>query len=94
MRTRTAKYSDYGISEQDKVEILKYCREAQGEGLDLIREVLKRIKSEYVAQLLYRNLTTGISYDKMAKTEQLYVVKEDFYGYRRKAISLLKKALK
>ncbi len=90
MRTREKSYSDYGISTEEKEYILDFCRTATEANKAIIKSALSEL-SPYVAPYIYVSLTEGMSYDKMIVKQEIYMSKEDFYGYRRKGIEAIKR---
>lgn len=90
MRTRNKSYGDYGITEDEKIYIRDFCRSADEEQKLIIKNALAEI-NPYIAPYIYYSLTEGKSYDKMIVKQEIYMSKEDFYGYRRKGMEAIKR---
>ena len=90
MRTRNKSYSDYGITEDEKMYILDFCRSADEDQKMIIKNALAEL-NPYIAPYIYYSLTEGESYDKMIVKQEIYMSKEDFYGYRRKGMEAIKR---
>ena len=90
MRTRYKSYGDYGITEDEKMYILDFCRMANDEQKMIIKNALAEL-NPYIAPYIYYSLTEGKSYDKMIVRKEIYMSKEDFYGYRRKGMEAIKR---
>ena len=88
MRTRYMSYADYGITERDKIHILDFCRNANEVELQIIDTALSEI-NEYIRPYIKRSLTEGISYDRIVVKDEIYLSKEDFYGWRRKGCAAI-----
>ena len=90
MRTRNTSYSDYGITEDEKKYILDFCRTADADQKMIMKNALSEL-NPYIAPYIYYSLTEGKSYDKMIVKQEIYMSKEDFYGYRRKGMEAIKR---
>ena len=93
MKTRNKNYEDYGLSVDDRVQILDFCQKAEENKQDkmIVMGALNEVGSAYTAMILYEALTKGLSYEKLDKKRGLVIGKEDFYGYRRKAMEAVKR---
>ncbi len=90
MRTREMSYTDYGITEEEKQYIKQFCENADEENARLIKQALSEL-NPYISPYIYTSLTQGISYDKLIVKNEIYISKEDFYGYRRKGMDAIKR---
>ena len=81
IRNRDRSYSEYGISEAESKEIIKYIR--SGNMTDEEEHLLLKSAIEANSSIfpdIYASIRSGISYENISKP--------DFYGYRRKAIAI------
>ena len=89
MRTRETGYDDYGLSDTQVKETLKYCRgpdftEEDAEALfECAMEVYPGLAFDICFSIRY-----NVSYDRMDVAKYMYATKDSFYGYRRKVISM------
>lgn len=90
MRTRNKKLSDYGVSKERAKQLLKYCREC--DETFLIRRAAEQENSS-ISDSLFQSVTKGLSYERLMGKEYIPIEKKDFYGYRRKMLSVLDKLL-
>ena len=90
MRTRNMSYEDYGITDDEVQYILDFCRKANEEEKDIIKNALSEIQP-YIAPYIYYSLVDNISYDKLSVKHMIYMEKGDFYGYRRKGMDAIKR---
>ncbi|MCD8120817.1 MAG: hypothetical protein LUE65_01060 [Clostridiales bacterium] len=89
MRTRYKRLSDYGIPDVEIRGLYDLCRNLD----DCERELLHvaAIDSCPVGIVSYveQSLIDGVSYDAMSKRgEWIPIGRDDFYGYRRKALAV------
>lgn len=91
MKTRQTSYGDYGIDKAEINVILEFCKNANDEWRDIIRAALDVEMDKYKADVVFKALTEGISYDVMFQQDYLYMTKQDFYGYRRKGMEAVKR---
>ena len=87
MRVRSKHYRDYGVTDEEKDRIIKFCRSATKEDQEVIKWALKEL-DPYIADVLFLSLTKGLSYDRLG---YVAMSKVDFYGYRRKGIEAIKR---
>lgn len=89
MRTRNKRYEDYGLSQTEAKAIMRHCRGKNFKEYRLLSEACVLSNPDICGYLAF-SLLNGVSYDRM-----LYVPigRDDFYGYRRKAIAFLWKKL-
>lgn len=85
---RDTYFSDYGMSDSDVDAVVNRCRNARGDDLDLILDVVNAVNPG-IARFLFANLTVGVGYDTMSKSQYVPMKRSDFQGYRRKAIYCL-----
>ena len=88
MRTRYMSYADYGITNEEKEHILDFCRNANEVEIKIIDDALSEL-NEYIRPYIKRSLVEGISYDRIVVKDEIYLSKEDFYGWRRKGIAAI-----
>lgn len=82
MRTRRVYYRDYGIADQEKKKLLKYCRYLPNREKDLLQQVAEIINPDISGSLII-SLVLGKSYEKVNENTIVYLGREDFYGYQR-----------
>ena len=88
LRIRDKWLKDYGLSDDTRRFLIDFCTHAAPKDKEMIQKVCKSVKPE-LAQQLFDSLTLGISYDKLSAKEYIPLPKHDFYGYQRKALSLI-----
>ena len=93
MRTRKASYWDYGISKSEIKELLEKCQNTDSNTERLLLQATQ--ESNYaIAEALFCSLQKGMSFERLDAKMGLHIItKEDFYGYRRKALYLFKEKL-
>lgn len=89
MKVRETGYLDYGMTGAEAKEWLEKCQCADKDMDQLIFQAAQE-SNEVIAADLYYSLRTGISYNALFSLRYIPVPKVDFYGYRRKALFLLK----
>lgn len=92
MRLREKKYSDYGITDDEKRRILDFCRNASVEERKIVKTALADI-NPYIQQYVYESLVNNLSYDDLCKKADIYMCAVDFYAYRRKGMAAVKQEL-
>lgn len=90
MRTREMGYLDYGITEEEKIYILDFCRKSNEEDKKLIKYALGDL-NPYIAPFVYYSLVDNLSYEDICAKNYLYLGKGDFYGYRRQGMAAIKR---
>lgn len=85
MRTVEKGYGDYGLSPDEAIKTLNYCRNWNAEKETNIRAAITCSNRDLEEQL-YKSMVHGLSYEKLSKKEYIPIGEKDFYGYRRKAI--------
>lgn len=86
MRTRDKKYQDYEITKENRDFLLTLCRVDDAEVQELVREACAE-SNDQIAELLFRNLSGGESYDKI---DRIPYAQTDFYAYRKKALAIFR----
>lgn len=94
MRTRKKKYYDYGLTNRDVNNVFRFLGGMTAEQGEDVYSVLTDNMPEYMANLIYRALSEKKGYYCLANEEEMFCLKEDFYGYRRKAIALINEYLR
>lgn len=88
MRSRCMGYDDYNLHMDDVRAIKELCKNIKaGSEDELVLKGCCRVVNPNIAEQLYASLTKGLSYDEMSKREYIPIYKNDFYGYRRKAMA-------
>ena len=90
MRTREKSYQDYGITEEEKLYILEFCRKADDEQRLVIKNALAEL-NPYIAPYVFYSLVDGMSYEDICSKNYLYIGKGDFYGHRRQGMAAIKR---
>lgn len=85
MRTREMSLAHYGITNTKRKILLNMVREK--ENYDLVR-IASRQSNGNLEDLLFVSLTEGRGYDFLSKRNFIYIGKDDFYGYWRRALCL------
>jgi len=86
MRTREKNLADYGVDKGKEKELLRACREASRQERQELLAFCIASAPEGVECAVYESLVTGRSYDELVKREYIPAGRDDFYGYRRKAM--------
>lgn len=84
---------DYSISKEEYSKLIKFCRNATDKEKKIILEIAKSVYPS-ISIPLYKNLTTGIGYDRLSKDEPIQMQRKDFQGYRRKCLKMIHDFLK
>ena len=84
---------DYGISKEQYSDLIKFCRNATAKEKKNILEITKSVYPS-ISIPLYKNLTTGLGYDRLSKEEPIRMQRKDFQGYRRKCLKMIYDFLK
>lgn len=90
MRTRDKSYQDHGITEEEKLYILEFCRNADDEKRLVIKNALAEL-NPYIAPYVFYSLVDNISYEGICAKNYLYIGKGDFYGHRRQGMAAIKR---
>lgn len=77
MRTREKSYQDHGITEQEKMYILDFCRKSNEEEKAIIKNALAEL-NPYIAFYVFYSLVDGMSYEDICAKNYLYIGKGDF----------------
>lgn len=90
MRTRRMKYSDYGVTIQERERMFEYCRNMTAEERGKLEEITREIvpgMEEYIC----RSLCEGDGYVRQESMGiNIPSTPEDFYAYRRKVLAVLR----
>ena len=88
MRTRYMGYNDYNMDADDVKSIRHFCEsiEAGSDDDSALKKCCQLVNNDIAVQL-YTSLAKGLSYDEIFKREYIPLGRNDFYGYRRKAIA-------
>lgn len=87
-RVRETYMSDYCLTKKDIRRLMEYCKAVGIQQQDIILKAAQ-ITNESIAVPLFINLTTGMGYDKISQCYEIPMKRDDFQGYRRKALSVL-----
>ena len=90
MRTREKSYQDHGITEEEKLYILAFCRNADDEQRLVIKNALAEL-NPYIAPYVFYSLVDNLSYEDICAKNYLYIGKGDFYGHRRQGMAAIKR---
>lgn len=88
IRTRNKKLEDYGVYPEDEDVLKRKCIEATRDERHELLHCCINAAPEGLEVLLYESLACGKSYDQISKNKYIPIKKDDFYGYRRKAMAL------
>lgn len=89
MKMRRTGYVDYGMTEKEAEEWLEKCQCADRDMEQLIFQAAQESNKDIAAELYY-SLRTGAGYDSLFALRYIPIGKNDFYGYKRKTLFLLK----
>ncbi len=89
MKIRDTKFSDYDISRQEEIRLKKLCRKSDIK-TTMALYLAAKIANSYLASAVFLSLKFGVSFERVDRLEYLYISKNDFYGYRRKALWIFK----
>lgn len=90
MRIREMSYEDYEITDKEKRYIKDFCRNANTEEKEIIRNALSELQP-YIAPYIFYSLVDNLSYEDICSKNYLFIGKGDFYGHRRKGIAAIKR---
>ena len=90
MRTREKSYSDYGITEKEVRYIKDFCRNANDEEREIIRNAISELQP-YISPYVYFSLVKNMSYEDICAKNYIFMGKGDFYGHRRKGMAAVKR---
>ena len=90
MRTREKSYEDYGITDKEKRYIKDFCRNANDEEKEIIRNALSELQP-YIAPFVFYSLVDNLSYEDICAKNYLFIGKSDFYGHRRQGMAAIKR---
>lgn len=87
-RTRNITFEEYGIDEEMAEWLLKLCRLTDPEIRKMVHKAAE-LSNQELSRWIYKSLTEGLSYIQMETTDNpVPSTQKDFYGYRRKALSI------
>ncbi len=85
MRTRQKSYRHYGMGEEEKQRVFRFCQNPSESEKKIIMDAIERTNPQ-IAEHLYISLTKKKSYAELYKKSYIPIPEKDFYGYRRKAM--------
>lgn len=86
MRTRDTYLSDYGITQKEADETVCLCRCCPDK-----RETLHKaavLACPDLADFIELSILRDVSFDRISKIVYIPIKRDDFYGYRRKAVAI------
>lgn len=86
MRTRYKKYSDYGIPSREVIETIEYLNGLEGQARKDVINVIADKLPPYIADYIAMALLENAGYNTMTRKYDLMMLKEDFYGWKRKGV--------
>ena len=93
MRTRNANHNDYGMNTSEYRMLTSMCKRKDDYTVKTLRAAVQEC-NEVIADELFTNLHEGVSFERLDGMKGLcYYSKQDFYGYRRKALFLFKEKI-
>lgn len=90
MKTREMSYSDYGITDREVHYIKEFCKNANEEQKNFIRNALAELQP-YIAPFVFYSLVENLSYEDICAKNYIYLCKVDFYAYRRQGMAAIKR---
>lgn len=90
MRTREMSYKDYGITDDEVRYIKDFCRNANNQEKEIIRNALAELQP-YISPYVFYSLVNNLSYEDICARNYIYIGKGDFYGYRRQGMAAIKR---
>lgn len=93
MKLREMGYEDYGMTREEADMIIKKCSHMN---LDKSSEILNIAyeTNPMIGPDLYYSIVQDVSYERLDAVKSIPYSKGDFYGYRRKAIAIIKEKVK
>ena len=91
MLTRELNLFHYGISTEEKNKLMELAK--LEENAPLVR-LSAGESNPGLSDVLFQSLTTGATYYQLEKKTYIFATKNDFYGYRRRALYIFKLLLK
>lgn len=85
MRTRDMTWKDYGMSKKERKIVEKFCSNASGCDLMVIKVAIDSTNKS-IAKELHNSIVLKQSYAKQSMRNYIPIGEKDFYGYRRKAM--------
>ena len=93
LRVRDTTWKDYGMSKRERKIVDKFCSHANGYDLMVIKIAINSANPS-IENALYKSIVHKQSYAKQSMRDYIPIGEKDFYGYRRKAICEIYKAIK
>ena len=90
MRTREKSYEDYGMTEKEVRYVKDFCRNANDEEREIIRNAISELQP-YIAPYIFFSLVDNLSYEDICAKNYIFMGKGDFYGHRRKGMESIKR---
>lgn len=87
MRTREKGYDDYGLKPDEVAAAKLACRSPDIDTRSRLFYACMAAKPE-IALDLAMSLAYNLSFERITANHEIYTVRDDFYGYRRKALWL------
>ena len=87
MRNRYKKLEDHGVYPEDTKMLLERCKKSTPEERHWLLHACIDASPEGMEFLVYESLAMGKSYDQISRADYIPMKSDDFYGYRRKAMS-------
>ena len=81
MRRREMSYEDYGMTDEEAKDVIKFCREANEDEKELIKNALSEL-DPYISSYIFFSLVYGLSYEKLCERNIICRAKNDFYSDR------------
>lgn len=93
MGAKEKSFKHYGVELREMDELKNKCRSLNGEQKGMLYRSC--LESDIgLSEHIFYSLTTGTSYDNLNKINRVPINRDDFYGYRRKALVIFKSRLK
>ena len=92
LRIRDTTWKDYGMSKRERKIVEKFCSNASGCDLMVIKIAIDSANKS-IAKELYNSIVLKQSYAKQTMRNYIPIGEKDFYGYRRKAIHEIYQAI-
>lgn len=87
MRTRQKSLVDFGVYPEDISKLKDICQKATPDQRHSILHCCIDSCPPGLELLVYESIVLGHSYDRIGKREYIPAKRDDFYAYRRKAMS-------
>lgn len=87
MRTRYKKYTDYGLTQDEVRETYDWLNTLAGSDLEIVKDIMVNELPPSIGEYVFMALTQRKGYYKLYHLGLDYC-KSDFYGYKRKGLSI------